>query len=141
MLKNPEKSDRAIAAEIGVSDKTVGKARKRTADQSAVAKRTGRDGKKRKGLLLKEMEKAKGGKPYQSNGATGKGSGARSERPPETAKTLADLGVTKDQSSRWQQLAENPKAVERYLRRYVHGTEAAPSALETASRWCPFRNR
>jgi hypothetical protein len=44
---NPEKSDRAIAQEIGVSDKTVAKARKRTADQSAVAKRTGKDGKKR----------------------------------------------------------------------------------------------
>jgi hypothetical protein len=44
---NPEKSDRAIAQEIGVSDKTVAKARKRTADQSAVAERTGKDGKKR----------------------------------------------------------------------------------------------
>ena len=42
---NPEKSDRAIAAEIGVSDKTVAKAR--TAEQSAV-ERTGLDGKTRK---------------------------------------------------------------------------------------------
>jgi hypothetical protein len=45
---NPEKSDRAIAAEIGVSDKTVAKARKATADNSAVEERTGLDGKKRK---------------------------------------------------------------------------------------------
>src|SRR5260370_25850343 len=36
---NAAKSDRAIAAEIGVSDKTVAKARKRTADKSAVGKR------------------------------------------------------------------------------------------------------
>jgi hypothetical protein len=45
---HPELSDRAIATEIGVSDKTVAKARKSTADKSAVAKRTGRDGKARK---------------------------------------------------------------------------------------------
>ena len=29
---------------------------------------------------------------------------------------LADLGITKDQSSRWQRLAENPQAVERYIK-------------------------
>jgi DNA-binding transcriptional MocR family regulator len=45
---DPAKSDRAIAEEIGVSDKTVAKARKATADQSAVEKRTGKDGKVRK---------------------------------------------------------------------------------------------
>jgi hypothetical protein len=47
--QTPEKSDRAIAAEIGVSDKTVAKARRATADKSAVEKkRTGKDGKARK---------------------------------------------------------------------------------------------
>jgi hypothetical protein len=45
VAKNPEKSDRAIAAEIGVSDKTVAKARKSGADKSA-PKRIGRNGKK-----------------------------------------------------------------------------------------------
>ena len=45
---HPEKSDRTIAKEIGVSDKTVAKARKATAEKSAVAKRVGRDGKARK---------------------------------------------------------------------------------------------
>jgi len=45
---NPEKSDRAIADEIGVSDKTVAKARRSTADNSAVEKRIGKDGKKRR---------------------------------------------------------------------------------------------
>jgi len=45
---HPEKSDRIIAREIGVSDKTVAKARKATAEKSAVAKRIGRDGKARK---------------------------------------------------------------------------------------------
>jgi hypothetical protein len=45
---HPEKSDRAIAAAIGVDSKTVAKARKATAEKSAVAKRIGRDGKARK---------------------------------------------------------------------------------------------
>jgi len=48
VAKHPEKSDRAIAAMIGVTDKTVAKARKATADKSAVAKRVGKDGKARK---------------------------------------------------------------------------------------------
>jgi hypothetical protein len=43
---NPEKSNRAIAAEIGADEKTVRKAREATADQSAV--RAGLDGKTRK---------------------------------------------------------------------------------------------
>jgi hypothetical protein len=46
---NPERSDRAIAEEIGVSDTTVFRARKKTtASCEAVEARTGRDGKKRK---------------------------------------------------------------------------------------------
>jgi transposase len=45
---SPGKSDRAIAAEIGVSDFTVRKARKRTASNLAVEKRVGKDGKARK---------------------------------------------------------------------------------------------
>jgi hypothetical protein len=48
VAKHPEKSDRAIAAALGVSDKTVAKARASTAEKSAVAKRVGRDGKARK---------------------------------------------------------------------------------------------
>lgn len=44
---NPGKSDRAIAAEIGTSPTTVGKARRLTG-QSIIVKRTGRDGKVRK---------------------------------------------------------------------------------------------
>ena len=48
ITKNPEKSSRAIAEEIGVDEKTVRKARKATADKSAVEKRVGKDGKVRK---------------------------------------------------------------------------------------------
>jgi hypothetical protein len=47
VAKNPEKSNRAIADEIGVDEKTVRKVRS-TADQSAVEERTGKDGKTRK---------------------------------------------------------------------------------------------
>jgi len=57
------------------------------------------------GELLSEMEKAKGGgdrkseKYHPSQDATGDPSGN---------KTLAEMGVTKDQSSKWQQLARVP---------------------------------
>ena len=45
--ENPEMSDRAIAADIGVSHTTVQKARKSTGNKLPVA-RTGRDGKRRR---------------------------------------------------------------------------------------------
>jgi len=54
---HPEKSDRAIAAAIGVDSKTVAKARKTTAEKSAVEKRIGRDGKARR-LPNKQMTPA-----------------------------------------------------------------------------------
>jgi hypothetical protein len=47
IAKNPEKSDRAIADEIGVSQPTVSRARKRT-DTDVSVPRTGKDGKTRK---------------------------------------------------------------------------------------------
>jgi hypothetical protein len=43
---NPKKSNRAIAEEVGVSVMTVGRARKATATDVAVAKTVGRDGKR-----------------------------------------------------------------------------------------------
>jgi hypothetical protein len=48
VVANPEKSDRAIAEEIGVSHTTVQKARKATGNNVPVAKRVGKDGKARK---------------------------------------------------------------------------------------------
>jgi hypothetical protein len=48
LAAHPEKSDRAIAEEVGVSDMTVGRARKLTATNVAVEGRLGKDGKKRK---------------------------------------------------------------------------------------------
>ena len=45
---SPGKSDRAIAEELGVSDRTVNRARASTATNDAVGKRTGRDGKARR---------------------------------------------------------------------------------------------
>ena len=49
VAEHPEKSNRAIADEIGVDEKTVRQARASTADHSAVEEpRTGKDGKTRK---------------------------------------------------------------------------------------------
>lgn len=54
---NPDKSDRAIAEEIGVSHQVVGRARKKaTGPNGPVATRTGRDGKARKPPVLKIVE-------------------------------------------------------------------------------------
>jgi hypothetical protein len=47
IARNPEKSDRAIAAEIGVGNKTVSRAR-RTVSRDTVAARVGLDGKARR---------------------------------------------------------------------------------------------
>lgn len=44
----PQRSDRAIAAEIGVDHKTVASARRATGERSPVEPRTGSDGKKRR---------------------------------------------------------------------------------------------
>lgn len=59
---------------------------------------------RRCGELLAEMEKAKGAP------GPGRGKAGSTVRPPFTdAPTLADLGISKTQSSRWQQLAEVPE--------------------------------
>jgi hypothetical protein len=56
---NPEKSDRAIAAEIGASPTTVGKAREQLSSggQLEDAPRTGLDGKTRKSKPMKQVER------------------------------------------------------------------------------------
>ena len=48
IVASPNKSNRAIAAEVGVSEGTVRTARKATAQSYAVEKRVGKDGKARK---------------------------------------------------------------------------------------------
>jgi len=53
------------------------------------------------GELLRDSEKAKG------NRNTGN-FGGRNELPPKETKTLSDMGITKDQSSKWQKLAAIP---------------------------------
>jgi hypothetical protein len=47
---NPEKSDRAIAAEIGVNQSTVSRARSRTDAGASFDSRIGLDGKRRRRL-------------------------------------------------------------------------------------------
>jgi hypothetical protein len=71
------------------------------------------------GQLIVEMAKPKGA-AYKGN--PGKSKNARS---PEstTQKTLADIGITKDQSSQWQQLAGiKPPAHAEILRRLFRGS-------------------
>jgi hypothetical protein len=51
---NPEKTDREIAREIGVGNKTVSRARKSVVSNDTTAKRTGKDGKKYKPTKLKK---------------------------------------------------------------------------------------
>lgn len=63
---------------------------------------------RRCGELLAEMDKAKGARG-QLNGRDS--SGGSVVRPPEQeTRTLSDLGITKDQSSKWQKLAAVPEA-------------------------------
>ncbi len=56
------------------------------------------------GELLRDMEKAKG---TDRGGRTSKIDGRR-ELPSNSPKTLSEMGVTKDQSSKWQKLANIP---------------------------------
>ena len=51
---------------------------------------------RRAGELLKDTPKAKGGQPYQSTG--------NKVQPVETP-TLEEIGITKNQSSKWQKIA------------------------------------
>jgi hypothetical protein len=74
--------------------------------------------------IIAEMEKAKGvgdgsnqyRKSYRSHDATGR------------TLTLSDIGITKTQSSRWQQIASIP---ERIFERFIKDTKRAEEELTT----------
>lgn len=55
---------------------------------------------RRSGQLLKEMDKAEGGRPSENRSKETTGFPQR---------TLSDLGISKDQSSQWQKLAKIPE--------------------------------
>ncbi len=59
---------------------------------------------RRAGELLQEMEKAKGGQPYQE-----KSTGCTMQPVEKKVSTLADVGIEKTQAMRWQQIAKLPE--------------------------------
>ena len=61
---------------------------------------------RRCGELLADMEKAKGAAEAGTNRGTTRSYDATSSQP----RSLSDLGITKDQSSKWQRLAAVPEA-------------------------------
>jgi hypothetical protein len=65
-------------------------------------------------------ERAKGG---MSKGSKRAGKHRNVIESPDTTQRLSDLNISKDQSSRWQKLAENPKAVKQYLHDAQKGGE------------------
>jgi len=83
-------------------------------------RRTADDTELKCGQLLKEREKAKGG------GDVRKPKDHRSSRTTSAPKTLADMGISKDQSSRFQRLAENPKAFRSGSRHRIMGGGHSP---------------
>ncbi len=75
-----------------------------TAERQAIKVRIRAE--RRAGQLLKESDRATG----QETGGK-KSLGGRRERPPNQPKTLKEQGITKDESSRFQKLAEVPEAL------------------------------
>lgn len=81
----------------------------------------------RAGELLRGMEKAKGGQPYQSHKATG------------TAPTLAELGITKSQASRWQNVSRiNPSTLKHHIE--THREKRKHLTLKSLYRLLPKKN-
>jgi hypothetical protein len=79
---------------------------------------------RRAGELLAEMDKNKGAIP----GKTG-----RKGRPVlDPSPKLSDLGISKDQSSRWQQLAELPE--QEFEKKITHAAETAVAAIDAPPR-------
>jgi len=77
------------------------------------------------GELLKVTEKARGNGSNQHR----KVQSSQRER---NARTLKEMGVSETQSSRWQKLAEDPKAVKRYLRE-EEGVPTTAAALQAVA--------
>jgi site-specific DNA-methyltransferase (adenine-specific) len=76
------------------------------------------------GTLLTEMEKAKGG----GDGSNQYRKSNRSHEVTSSSPTLADIGITKMQSSRWQQVASIPENI---FEQFIKDTKQAGEELTT----------
>jgi hypothetical protein len=105
---NPQKSDRAIAADIGTSDMTVGRARKELGATDVAPEREGRDGKVYRLPVRQELDD----EPSDEDHAEGlrviavRGFLNRAAEAKEIA-TIGKLRPTDDAAAAWFEAAQN----------------------------------
>lgn len=102
---------------------------------------------RRAGELLREMPKNKGSKDQLRGDIP---VGGRAPRPPsDTAPKLSDIGITKDESSRWQKLAKMPEeqfeeklaGVKSVMRAKTEGQKAKPKSPKRPKVTDPVKNK
>ena len=79
---------------------------------------------RRTGQLLKEIEKASAGRPPKNRSSGTTDFNARSSGATRQPQTLKEMGISKDQSSKWQKLADVP---EEKFKEALADTSAPPS--------------
>jgi hypothetical protein len=130
LAANPEKSNRAIAKDIGVSPKTVDRARQSTASHDAVEKRIGLDGKARKRPAKRAEAKRAGPEDTPTAEVAGNGSDPETSAARRKAEYAA-LDADADQQDHDDDAAHAAVAAvrERNIRIWVDRSHAGAKAL------------